>query len=90
MTARYTPDGIRITNRCHQCVEEGLKSKFVVKTAKKATNELTERYYDEEGEYHFHDPVRTGMWSCSNGHTGIYNKYQFCSVRNCEYRTVNL
>ena len=91
MAVRYTPEGDIITNRCPQCVREGLKSKFVVEGSELVTDKLKERYYDEEGEHHFHDPnLKVGEWSCSNNHTGTYNKFYLCCVRNCEYRTVYL
>lgn len=36
-------------------------------------------FYDEDGEYHCHNPnCRTTGYSCSNGHTWPENHYSLC------------
>ena len=53
---------------CPECKEQGLKSK-VFQDQSRTTLICAETFWDEEGEYHIHDPnVTTTEYHCSNEH----------------------
>ena len=53
---------------CPGCKEQGLKSKIYVGASTTTLLGFTP-FYDEEGNYHCHDPnTITTSYSCSNGH----------------------
>ncbi len=54
--------------KCPECVKEGKKS-VVVEGGSRSTLVHCAPYYDEDGNYHYHDRnVTTTSMSCSNGH----------------------
>jgi hypothetical protein len=53
---------------CPECSVEGRKSK-VYPGLSTVTLMASAPYYDEDGEYHDHDPnITTTRFACSNGH----------------------
>jgi hypothetical protein len=76
--------------KCPFCVEAGQISK-VVPGIKMTTSMMGRSYYDEEGEYHSHDPNwHTTSYRCSNGHAWS-SKYKLgCRVAGCEYKSTPL
>lgn len=54
--------------KCPECVKEGEKSR-VYPGVSTTTSMSGERYYDEEGRLHVHDPnTTTADYTCSRGH----------------------
>jgi hypothetical protein len=70
--------------KCQQCVSEGKKSKVFI-DGTFATAMSFNKYYDEDGEFHSHDPNRyTTSYHCSNGHHWDLTDYRPCPNPNCE------
>jgi len=64
--------------KCPQCIKEGKRSKVYVGLSV-TTTAGTESYYDEDGNFHFHDPnVTTTQYNCSNGHKWEENSRNEC------------
>jgi hypothetical protein len=56
------------SGKCPICEKEGKKSK-VFERGCHSTLMASYAYYDEDGNYHYHDPnVTTCEYGCSNGH----------------------
>lgn len=69
--------------KCPFCEEEGKKSR-VTPHGESVTLLGHAPHYDEEGEYHNHDPnTRTAMYSCSEGHTWQRRYKRECP--SCDY-----
>ena len=63
---------------CPECKKQGLKSR-VYDRGCTVTLMGWSPYYDEEGNYHSHDPNRrTQGYECSNGHFWAEQKYNTC------------
>jgi hypothetical protein len=71
--------------RCPQCKEESKKS--VVYPGLSTTTLMGWfPYYDEEGNYHNHDPnIHTTAYRCSNEHRWIIKEQLGCTTPNCTY-----
>ena len=70
--------------RCPVCVEQGQTSTVFVPTGGVVTLMLGQRYYDEQGRYHDHDPnSHTYSYSCSNEHRWVETIYDLCL--NCDF-----
>ena len=55
--------------KCPECVKAGLKSTVSDPDGGFSTCMGDHRYYDEDGNYHHHDPNYTSrIYRCSNGH----------------------
>ena len=66
-------------NKCPECIKEGKTSKFYPSQGCLSTLMGYQSYYDEQGEYHKHDPnTKSTSWRCSNGHSGVTNKRDSC------------
>lgn len=76
-------------NKCPVCVEQDTKSKLYVSLGGIVTDMLGIDYYDEDGNYHSHDPNwRTVEWDCSNGHSGSFSTRGGCGI--CKDREVEV
>jgi hypothetical protein len=54
--------------KCPICSEEGEKSRLTA-VGGRSTNLEWEKFFDEEGKYHQHDPNTViHLFKCSNGH----------------------
>jgi len=69
---------------CKECKKEGLKSTIYIASGGITTLMGDSRYYDEEGNYHHHDPNKTSArhW-CSNGHEWYVTSQTKCP--SCDY-----
>jgi len=56
--------------KCSECVSEGKKSSIHPSpTSFRTAMGGLEQYYDEDGEWHYHDPnYTTRQYGCTNGH----------------------
>jgi hypothetical protein len=72
--------------KCDQCVAEGVTSRLYSKGST-ATCMGFEAYYDEDGQYHRHDPNRhSDYFECSNGHKFSRTYKMPCPCpQGCEY-----
>ncbi len=71
---------------CKQCKAEGKKS-FVYSGGTFSTAMPNQAYYDEEGNYHFHDMnAHTTNYSCSNSHEWEVTAENKCPSSNCDWR----
>jgi hypothetical protein len=62
------------SGKCPICEKEGKKSK-VFERGCHSTLMASYAYYDEDGNYHYHDPnVTTCEYGCSNGHVFSVSK----------------
>jgi hypothetical protein len=53
---------------CKECVKQGLKSRVYVGISTQ-TAMMGSSYYDESGNFHYHNPnTTTTNYKCSNGH----------------------
>jgi hypothetical protein len=70
--------------KCPVCEEMDLKSKVFPGT-QTTTLAMGESYYDEDGEWHDHDPNRTtrSFW-CSQNHGWSTSSYRKCP--SCDYQ----
>lgn len=69
---------------CEQCKAEGKKSTVHAPGGGISTLMCEDRYYDEDGNYHYHDPNGLHVrWRCSNGHEWGKTSYRECP--SCEY-----
>jgi len=73
---------------CPGCVEEGLKSTVSHET--RAHYLMAWRpYWDEEGDYHVHDPNSHASWfRCSNGH--VWPIPNLCPAEDCDFNVRRL
>jgi hypothetical protein len=56
-------------NKCPTCVENGARSRVFVPGHSVATAMAAQDFYDEDGNFHHHDPnSRVQQFSCSEGH----------------------
>ena len=63
-----------MNRKCPTCVEHGTRSRLYVNEGS-VTLMATHDYYDENGDYHFHNPNTQAMSiSCSLGHWGAFNE----------------
>jgi len=70
---------------CPECQKENKKSS--VSIGGSITTEMcVHRYFDENGNYHYHDPneIKT-TYSCSNGHLWVVEHYNYCPTQGCDY-----
>ena len=66
------------TMKCLTCVSEGKQSRLTVHPGM-TTLIYAAPYYDEDGEYHNHDPNITSYgWNCSEGHSGNGSRRERC------------
>ena len=64
--------------KCPECVEEGKKSTIHCLGGSRTLMGWTQ-YYDEDGNYHNHDPNHPSMgYRCSNGHTWHVTRKNSC------------
>ena len=66
---------------CPQCKSEKQLSRVTLGRSKKEGS--SDKYYDEEGKFHFHSRKRIQTYQCSNGHTGILTQVAHCSNKWC-------
>lgn len=70
---------------CGKCQEAGLKSTIRCGGGTQ-TAMGTSAYYDEEGEYHYHDPnTLTMSYTCSNNHVFIMSSNPPCPNEKCDH-----
>lgn len=73
--------------KCEKCVAEGKRS-TVTDHGGITTCMGTHAYYDEDGEYHFHDPNgHSANFQCSNGHRWSVTTYPRCRVEGCDFNS---
>lgn len=71
--------------KCPVCVEEETKS-IVYENGGKCSTKTSVCFYDEEGEYHSHDPgIVTQNFRCSNGHKFSIKSAIPCPNIHCDY-----
>lgn len=64
--------------KCPECEKQELRSK-VFPGASTMTTLSNQPFYDEDGEYHDHDPNATiAYYSCSQGHHWAARQYHTC------------
>ena len=64
--------------KCPECVKEGKRSRVFV-GGSFTTLMGFYPYYDDDGEYHSHDPnKKTTQFSCGNGHVWSKSHYTPC------------
>lgn len=69
---------------CKECKAAGQKSSVYEPAGWFSTAMGYERYYDEDGKYHVHDPNHsTGTYTCSKGHKWHVTRQKQCP--SCEY-----
>ena len=69
---------------CKQCKSDGKTSRVYDPGGGFSTLMCDERYYDEQGKWHRHDPNgMTKSYSCSNGHKWAETTYSNCP--SCDY-----
>lgn len=69
--------------KCKKCVKVGLRSRLKIGMSS-STAMGFEHYYDEEGDYHYHDPnATTTSYYCSKGHRGTVKVAPHCG--SCDY-----
>lgn len=71
--------------KCQWCVEKGERS-TLTPLGYAVTAMPTRSFYDEDGNYHFHDPNHAsgGLYECSLGHR--FWAATSGSCRSCSYR----
>ncbi len=70
---------------CPKCSGEDKKSRITCGQVS-VTLMGSAPYYDEEGEYHDHDPNRrTAHFACSGGHEWVECSKQACPNPKCDY-----
>jgi len=78
---------------CQQCKEQGLKSRVTVGSSS-VTLLYCYPFYDEEGNYHYHDSNTTiTVYECSHGHTWREESSPvscWCGWPNLEYEGLQL
>jgi hypothetical protein len=71
--------------RCPECVAQGQLSKVYI-GGTIVTDMGTDRYYDEDGVFHNHDPnIRSTSYECSNKHYWYDGVMPKCPVEGCTY-----
>lgn len=71
--------------RCPECVEQGLRSR-VYGGNDGVTLLGFNPYYDEDGNYHSHDPNKySTSYHCSNGHRWQVSRVSLCPAVDCDY-----
>jgi hypothetical protein len=64
--------------KCPECVQNNQKSRVAVGGSTRTLLGFTP-FYDEDGNYHNHDPNTTStQYSCSNGHTWVEKTQHKC------------
>ena len=64
--------------KCPTCEVEGEKSKVFIGPSM-TTLMVAQGFYDEEGQYHLHDPnQRSTTYSCSRDHSWIHGGVREC------------
>lgn len=72
---------------CPVCQEQGLKSKVFASGGGRTTLMGFTPYYDEEGNYHSHNPnTTTRSYKCSEGHVWEVRSTQGCPNPDCDYK----
>jgi len=65
--------------KCPDCVKEGTRSRLTI-LGSTATLMGHSPYYDEDGNYHSHDPNRIRTeYNCSRGHSGVMESELSCT-----------
>lgn len=63
---------------CQQCKKKEKKSNVYIGSSY-STAMCVHSYYDENGEYHSHDPnIRSTSYSCSNNHSWVAKSSGSC------------
>ena len=74
--------------KCPACVDEGKRSIIRTDGPGSLTAMFGDYYYDEDGNYHVHDPnITTTRLVCSRGHRLVHTSATACPVDNCEHST---
>ncbi|PWU07235.1 MAG: hypothetical protein C5B43_00645 [Verrucomicrobia bacterium] len=69
--------------KCPECIKEGKKSTLNI-GGMSVTAAGYRNYYDEDGDYHHHDPNKhKTYYSCSNGH--IFYKEYYTPCNSCNF-----
>ena len=72
---------------CPTCKSEKQLSRVTLGRCKQ---ERSDRYYDEEGNQHYHFGDKNQTYQCSNGHTGIITVVAHCNNKGCsKYVEIN-
>jgi hypothetical protein len=72
--------------KCPVCVEQGQRSKVFSNGSTKTLMGGGEPFWDEDGNYHRHDPNRvTSSFCCSTGHYFSETFYKACPNEDCDY-----
>lgn len=74
--------------RCPRCQAVGERSRVQMFPGRRA-EVLADMSYDEDGDYHFHDPnVTLFSWRCSLGHVGTAETMQACpsAAKGCNWK----
>jgi hypothetical protein len=72
--------------KCEKCVEAGEKSRVNSHGGSRTLLGGGGPHYDEEGEYHSHDPnTVTSSYSCTNGHRWSTKGKSTCPAKGCDY-----
>lgn len=70
--------------KCPECEKAGLKSTIYDPGGGFSTAMFVQRYYDEDGKLHIHDPNYTSViYECSNGHEWDGARKNKCP--SCDY-----
>lgn len=75
---------------CTRCRDEGQRSivRGFAPEDDAPIGELADRYWDEDGEGHSHDPNSTRVgFRCSNGHRWIVEWWSPCWAPGCDWPT---
>lgn len=71
--------------KCPECVAAG-KNSWVYPDGGATTDMCVDRYYDENGVLHVHDPNVTAMsYHCTFGHYWAQNVARPCPTSRCGY-----
>ena len=72
--------------RCPICEAAGQRSEVRQIGAAMTTLMSSDRYWDEDGCGHVHDPnAKSAQYRCSNGHTWTRKWREACSVDGCSW-----
>lgn len=71
--------------KCPTCVASGERS-TVTPGYSVVTAMFANSFYDEDGQYHRHDPnSRTTSFGCSNGHEWADSTFPKCRIGGCSW-----
>lgn len=72
--------------RCPECVANDQRSTVYAPSAGRSTLMAGQRFYDEDGTLHDHDPnTTTYSFACSNGHSWVESEKRACPAPSCPF-----